>query len=137
MATRRTTWNAAVAMPHGWAGAELWHLIRDSLLFEDGDRLVLLAGVPPEWLSGKETLSVTGMPTYFGTCSFEWKPSDAGATLTLTGKAAPAQGFALRLPASLKATVKVKSKRLKPARGGDVILPVGTTRAEITFGPGK
>lgn len=129
----RTTWNPSVAMPHGWAGAELWHLIRDSLLFEDGDRLVLLAGVPPEWLTGKETLSVTGMPTYFGPCSYAWNPADGGATLALTGKAAPAQGFALRLPASLKATVKVKGKRLKPARGGDVILPVGTKEAEIRF----
>jgi len=133
----RTTWNAAVARPHGWAGAELWHLIRDSLLFEDGDRLVLLAGVPPEWFSANEPIRVANMPTYFGTCSFEWKPSDGGAALTLTGKAAPAQGFVLRLPAALKANAKVKGKRLKPARGGDVMLPVGKTRAEITFGAGK
>jgi len=124
-------------MPHGWAIAELWHLIRDSLLFEDGDRLVLLAGVPTEWLTGKETVAVEGVPTYFGPCSCAWNPASAGATLTLTGKAAPAQGFVLRLPQSLKAAVTVNGKRVRPARGGDVILPAGTKRAEITFGASK
>ncbi|HUU93909.1 MAG TPA: hypothetical protein VM238_22170 [Phycisphaerae bacterium] len=133
----RTAWNPSVAMPHGWAGAELWLLIRDSLLVEDGDRLVLLAGVPPEWVAGNETMAVANMPTYFGTCSFEWKPADGGATLTLTGTAAPAQGFLLQLPASLKATVSVKGKRLRPSRGGDVVLPLGTTQAQIQFPQGK
>jgi len=129
----RTTWNPSVAMPHGWAGAELWLLIRDSLLVEDGDRLILLAGVPPEWFAGNETMAVQNMPTYFGTCSFEWNPSDGGATLTLTGTAAPAQGFVLHLPRSLKAAVTVKGKPVKPSRGGDVVLPVGTTQAQIRF----
>jgi len=133
----RTTWNPSVAMPHGWAIAELWLLIRDSLLFEDGDRLVLLAGVPHQWLAGNEPITVAGMPTYFGPCSFEWKPADGGATLTLTGKAAPAQGFRLPLPPSLKATVTVKGKRIRPARGGNVILPVGTKEARIAFGTAR
>jgi len=131
----RTTWNASVAMPHGWAVAELWHLIRDSLLFEDGDRLVLLGGVPPEWFAGKQPTAVAGLPTYFGPCSFAWKPTDGGATLVLTGKAAPAQGFVLRLPKSLKATVKVGGKRLKAVGDGDFLLPLGTQEAAVAFAP--
>ena len=133
----RTTWNASVAMPHGWAVAELWHLVRDSLLFEDGDRLVLLGGVPPEWLAGKEPIAVAGLPTYFGPCSFAWKPTDGGATLVLTGKAAPAQGFILRLPKSLKAEVKVGGKRLKAVSDGDFLLPLGTQEAAVAFAPGR
>ncbi|KPJ70599.1 MAG: hypothetical protein AMS14_10325 [Planctomycetes bacterium DG_20] len=129
----RTTWTSSVAMPHGWAIAELWHLLRDSLLVEDGDRLVLLAGVPPEWFTGGETMAVANMPTYFGPCSFEWKPSDGGATLALTGTAAPAQGFVLRLPEPLQAAVTVDGKRLKAARGGEVVLPLGTKQARIQF----
>ena len=134
----RTTWNPSVAMPHGWAIAEMWLLLRDALLFEDGDRLVLLGGVPQEWLAGKEPIKVEGMPTYFGPCSFEYAPAaDGGATLTLTGKAAPAEGFVLRLPAALRPTVKEDGKTLKGKANGDFPLPAGTKKAEITFGETK
>ena len=131
----RTTWKPSVAMPHGWAIAELWHLVRDSLLFEDGDRLVLLAGVPPEWLAGKDTVAVEGMPTYFGPCSFTYGPAEGGAALVLSDKAAPAEGFVLRLPKSLGAKVKVDGKPLAPTPGGDFILPLGAKRAEIAVPP--
>jgi len=133
----RTTWNPSVAMPHGWAIAEMWLLLRDALLFEDGDRLVLLGGLPQEWLTGKEPIAVAGLPTYFGPCSFAWKPTDGGATLVLTGKAAPAQGFVLRLPKSLKAEVKVAGKTLKAVGDGDFLLPLGTQEATVAFAPGR
>ena len=42
----RTTWNGSVAMPHGWAIAEVHLLLRDCLAYEDDGRLVLFAGVP-------------------------------------------------------------------------------------------
>jgi len=129
----RTTWNPSVAMPHGWAGAELWHLIRDSLIVENGDRLVLLAGVPPDWLTGSEPITVAEMPTYFGTCSFTWKPADGGATLTLTGTAAPAQGFLLPLPPSLKARVKADGRPVRSIRGARFVLPPRTKHAQIRF----
>ena len=129
----RTTWDPSVAMPHGWANAEMWLLMRDALLFEDGDRLVLLGGAPAEWLTGKRPISIAGMPTYFGPCSFAYTRVEGGAVLTLTGEAAPADGFVLRLPASLKATVKVGSNTIQPQAGGDFLLPSGTKRAEIAF----
>jgi hypothetical protein len=62
----RTTWDKHVAMPHGWATAELHLLIRDSLLHEDGDKLVLL-------------------PTHFGACSFRYVSGFDGSTLELSG----------------------------------------------------
>src|SRR5262249_20813163 len=36
-------------MPHAWASAELVNLVRDMLLYEDGDTLVVGAGVPAAW----------------------------------------------------------------------------------------
>src|SRR5207248_1937604 len=53
-----TNWKKGVAMPHGWAIAEMALLLRDALAFEDGGRLVLLAGVPVEWLRGKQAFSI-------------------------------------------------------------------------------
>ena len=129
----RTTWDPSVAMPHGWANAEMWLLMRDALLFEDGDRLVLLGGAAAEWLAGRRPIRVEGMPTYFGPCSFAYTRVEGGAVLTLTGEAAPADGFVLRLPASLQASVKVGGKAVPPQAGGDFLLPSGTKRAEIAF----
>jgi hypothetical protein len=128
----RTTWKSSVAMPHGWAVAEFWLLLRDSLLFEDGDHLVLLAGVPAEWLTGKEGVRVEGAPTYFGPASFAWARADGGATLTLAGDASPPEGFVLRLPQSIKATVTAAGKTLA-AKGGDFLIPPRTKRAEVAF----
>ena len=130
----RTTWDGSVAMPHGWAIAEVWLLMRDALLFEDADRLVLLGGVPAEWLTGKQPIKIEGMPTYFGPCSYEYMRVEGGAVLKLTGEAAPAEGFILRLPATLNATVKAGGKAIKPQAGGDFPLPPGTKRAEIALG---
>ncbi|MBE3135421.1 MAG: hypothetical protein IMZ55_18295 [Acidobacteria bacterium] len=111
--------------------AEVWLLIRDALLFEDGNRLVLLGGVPAEWLGGRETVAVERMPTHFGPCSFTYAPADGGAAMVLAETAAPAEGFILRLPASLGARVTADGKPAKAAPNGDVPLPLGTKHVEI------
>jgi len=72
----RTTWNGDVAMPHGWAIAEVWLLLRDSLLFEDGDRLILFGGVPPQWFKDPKGMEITGAPTYFGDCSVKLESTE-------------------------------------------------------------
>ena len=48
----RTKWNGDVAMPHGWAIAEVHLLLRDCLAYEDNQQLVLFAGVPEELVHG-------------------------------------------------------------------------------------
>ena len=131
----RTTWKSSVAMPHGWAIAELWLLLRDSLAFEDENRLVLLAGVPADWLAAKEGIAVERLPTYFGPLSFAWTAGDGKATLTFSGTAAPPDGFVLRLPPRLKPTVTADGRPIAPKSGGDFLLPATTKRAEITFNP--
>jgi hypothetical protein len=106
--------------------------MRDSLAFEDENRLVLLAGVPPEWLTYADGISVEALPTYFGPLSFAWSWEERGARLTLSG-AAPPDGFVLRLPATLKASVIVGGKALEARSGGDFVLPAKTVQAEVKF----
>jgi len=130
----RTTWNHGVAMPHGWAIAEMWLLMRDCLLHEDGDRLVLLAGVAPQWLTGSKPVAVEQMPTHFGPCSLSYEPSARGAVLKLTGKASPPGGYVLRLPAGLAAKVAIEGKVISPSANGDLLLPAGTKEVRLTFG---
>ncbi|MDX1950557.1 MAG: hypothetical protein SFY81_00140 [Verrucomicrobiota bacterium] len=121
----------SVAMPHGWAIAELHLLMRDSLLFENGNRLVLFAGVSPGTLRSGGPILLNQFPTYFGMLNLEYAGENGEAVLKLGGRAKPSEGFLLRLPPELNATVETGGKEV-PGEG-DFILPPGTTKATIRF----
>jgi hypothetical protein len=127
----RTNWKPTVAMPHGWAIAEFALLLRDCLLFEDGNRLVLLAGTPEDWFTRSEGMSFKHMPTHFGSCSLSYTPDRRGARLTLSG-ATPPEGFVLRMPKAMRTKVTVDKSPAKTFTG-DVILPSGTKLARLEF----
>lgn len=129
----KTTWNGDIAMPHGWAIAEMNLLLRDSLAFEDEQKLVLLGGVPADWFKKQDGMSVENMPTHFGNLSFKYLTTDAAATLTLSGKADPSGGFILRLPKEFSATIKAHGKDIARAENGDVPLPPKTEQVEISW----
>ena len=131
----RTTWNPGVAMPHGWAIAELWLLVRDSLVFEDGERLVLLGGVPPAWFTGTEPIILEGLPTWFGPLTFKYAGSGGTARVELSG-ADPPGGFVLRLPVTPGASVIADGRPAEALEGGGFLLPRGTKGAAITLGGG-
>jgi len=133
----RTTWKSSVAMPHGWAVAELHLLLRDCLLFEDGGRVVLLAGVPPEWFTAAGGMAFDNMPTHFGSLSLRYKPTTGGAELALTGPAEPPGGFELRMPAPGGLKVMAAGKTLAGSPNGGYVLPSGTRRARIAFSAPK
>jgi hypothetical protein len=99
----RTTWphskdkpgaNLSVAMPHGWAIAEMWLLMRDSVVFEDDGALVLFAGIAPEWFRDPRGMGIAGWRTHYGSLSLEWRPG----SLRIGGDADPPRGFRLMLP---------------------------------------
>jgi hypothetical protein len=137
----RTTWpiernkdgssKSSVAMPHGWAIAELHLLLRDALLFEDGDTLMLLAGVPPEWFRHPAGMKVEEMPTHFGSCSFDFQPQPGGATFAL--KAAAPGGGVLRLPTSLKVKAVADGKPLARTATGGIVIPPRATRVDLRY----
>jgi hypothetical protein len=129
----RTTWKPGVAMPHGWAIAELWLLIRDSLVFEDRDRLVLFGGVSPDWFRGKQGMTIENLPTHFGKCSLRYTVTDNTAKLTIAGDATPTGGFILRMPKSTVAKASADGKPLVCADNGDIAIPNGTKQVEIGF----
>ena len=129
----RTNWNPSVAMPHGWAVAETWLLLRDCLVCEEENRLHLLRGVPGAWLTGGEGVSVRNLPTYFGKCSFEYAPEQGGATLTLSADASPPEGFVFRLPESLSAKAVADGMEVPRSDKGDWILPPSTRRVRVQW----
>ena len=129
----RTKWNGDVAMPHGWAIAEVHLLLRDCLAYEDGRQLVLFAGVPPSWFTDQAGMTIKNLPTHFGRLDVSWNTTAGGAALRLDGGATPPDGFLLPLPDSLKPQVSVGGQEIKLTPRG-FVLPAGTTQAEIHFG---
>jgi hypothetical protein len=113
-------WPGNVAMPHGWSLAELWLLMRDSLLFEDGHRLVLLAGVPEDWLLGGAPIRVE-LPTEFGPAGYSYRYHDGVGKLTLLGHHPPG-GYLLRLPADFSAQDQA-GRSLATGEGGAFVIP--------------
>ncbi len=129
----RTTWNGSVAMPHGWAIAEVHLLLRDCLAYEDGSHLVLFAGVPVDWFTNRAGMRIRNMPTHFGALNVSWETSGQSATLHLDGKATPPEGFVLSLPESLHPAVSVGGKAVEDTQRG-YVLPTKTKQAHIHFG---
>lgn len=129
----RTTWNPRVAMPHSWSVAEFHLLLRDCLAFEDGDRLVLLAGIPESWFTHPDGLSVTNLPTHFGPLSFTLAQQPADAVLTFTGSCAPPGGFRLRLPLALSAGAYADGLILTREPNGDFVLPANARNVHVTW----
>ncbi len=136
----RTTWphskerpgeNRAVAMPHGWSIAEFWLLMRDSVAFEDEDRIVLLAGVPPEWFRHPSGMAAAKLATWFGDLSLAWTTSGSTAELHLDGSADPPGGFVLRLPPGLAAEASAGAQPLKPGADGDLRIPRGVQNVSL------
>lgn len=138
----RTTWphskekpgeNRSVAMPHGWALAEFWLLMRDSIVHEDDSRLILLGGVPPDWFRSKEGMRVRSLPTHFGSLDFDYRRTSNGAELTLGGSSAPPGGHILRLPTELAAGLAPGIHGVSIDPSGDLQLLPGTRNVTLRF----
>ncbi len=80
--------------PNLWTSAELFLLLRDVLVREDGDRLVIGSGVPLLWMDAP--FSIRNLPTRFGPVSFSYEP--VGHRVTLEMDQAPPGGFTAAFP---------------------------------------
>ena len=70
-------------MPHNWGSAEFIRLMLHLLVFERGDELHLLEGLPPTWLKPEAVTAVNKALTRFGEISLELRVSKDGRTATL------------------------------------------------------
>ena len=138
----RTTWpcnkerpgdNLSVAMPHGWAIAEFWLLMRDSIVYENDDRLVLFAGMAPEWFRHPAGIRVRNLRTHFGTFSVEYKPGPKSAVMSLAGSTQSGDGYALSLPEGFAAGVNADGRKLVLSQDGVWDLPHDAKEVTILF----
>ena len=92
-------------MPHAWAAASYATLVREMLVSEREDHVVLFSGVPGWWFEDDRTITMVDAPTHFGPLNLHTEGSVQNADgvwegvlrLTLSG-AEPLQGFRWELP---------------------------------------
>jgi hypothetical protein len=71
---------------HGWVAADVVSFIRNMLLFEEGDRLILTPAIPDDWVFETASIKLERAATYFGEVDFTLAFGDRNATLVLKGK---------------------------------------------------
>jgi len=69
-------------MPEAWGNANLVNLLRDMLLQERNDDLVVMAGIPADWIQVGQEIALQNTPvTVGGTVSFRLRYASAGKML--------------------------------------------------------
>jgi len=68
---------------HGWAAAEWVMMIRNLFVREEGDSLVLGAGIFPDWLKPHKTIGFGPTPTPYGKVALQVRAGDNGLTVDL------------------------------------------------------
>jgi hypothetical protein len=84
--------------PHGWTAAEIFLLLRDCLVREEDDKLIIGSGVPAAWM--QQAFSVRNLPTHFGSVSFSFTPETN--TLDLQVDKMPTGGILAEFPAPVE-----------------------------------
>jgi len=78
-------------MPHTWVGSAYVNTIRTLFVYEDENdsALILASGVKEEWLNSPSGVSVSNMPTYYGTVSYSIKKNNNKITISLDNELNP------------------------------------------------
>ena len=85
-------------MPHTWIGADLITGVRNLMLFECAERLVLLSGVPEAWVIEGTGLRLENMPSYFGAVSLVAAEQDGKFRFELRSRINAPKGVVLHWP---------------------------------------
>jgi len=106
-------------MPHTWVGGAFINAIRAMFVYEDGDRLILLAGIDPAWVEEADGVKLEGFPTFFGTLDISGRVDDGDWLITIGGSADPPDGAVLHMPSDRGISrVEVDGKVVELADGG-------------------
>jgi hypothetical protein len=70
---------------HVWAAAEWIIMIRNCMVREDQDRLIIASGILPEWLTQLDPITFGPAPTSFGNISISVIPSEKNIEVRWNG----------------------------------------------------
>ncbi|MBU4175644.1 MAG: hypothetical protein KKB90_03355 [Actinobacteria bacterium] len=69
----------------GWSAGDIFNFVRNLLVMEERDKLVLIPVAREEWFAAGERIEVKGAPTYFGVVSYLIESKDEYIEFTLPG----------------------------------------------------
>ncbi len=119
-------------MPHTWVGAGLINSIRGLFLYEDGDTLVIGAGVDPKWIEEGKQIRILNAPTRFGKMNIEMHRNGKDVLVELSGDAVPPDGIILKSPLREPATsVTINGKPSTSTNNNEILIQ--NLPAEIIF----
>ena len=70
---------------HGWAIADFLLAVRNGLLFEEGDHLVITPALPEDWTLENSVIKVEDAATYFGKVNYAIAFGERTGTLVVNG----------------------------------------------------
>jgi len=110
-------------MPHTWCGSDFIRSALDLLAYEDGDRLVLAAGVPVEWTDPGERVAVAGLVTHFGPLGYRMSSEPERVVVTIDRLRELPPGGVVVTPPGLDASdeVTVNGREAVVVDGGVVV----------------
>lgn len=116
---------------HGWAAAEWVVMMRNLFVREEGQRLVIGAGIPTDWLDRSERLSMGPAPTAFGPLEISIQPAKDSVEVTLRHEwRTPPRAIDLALPGCRPQTVDASQRSVVLQRTShEVRMPVAREHA--------
>jgi hypothetical protein len=119
-------------MPHTWVGSDFVNSVRAMFVYEEDNQLVLLAGVPHEWLA-QEGVVIAGWPTFFGKLDLRAALTEAALAVELDGTAQPPGGYRLVLPDATPREVLIDGQPVSAVTSGSLALPPSTSRIVVKW----
>jgi hypothetical protein len=118
-------------LPHAWVASDYVRSVLDLFAYERGERLVLAAGIPQEWLGG-EGVAIEGLRTPQGALSYSLRREGGRLHLDLRGDAAPPGGFVLALPHRKVRAARIDGRRAS-AEHDELEIARAPARVEVEF----
>ena len=86
-------------MPHTWVGSDFIRAVTDFFAYEEGDRLVLGAGIPEAWARSATGVGVQRLGTHYGPLSYTLADDGTAATFEIeAGPTIPPGGLVVHAP---------------------------------------
>ena len=126
-------------MPHAWFCAAYINLLRNMLVRESGDDLLLFSGVPASWLAPGKEISISGFPTLHGDVTYHVMSSDTAIEIAIGPGSRPRGSYTVILPDNIEpSTVLVDGRELdvdSTTRGVRLPSSARDVRVNVTRSP--
>ena len=109
-------------MPHTWIGAGYVNVIRNMFIFEDDAKLYLGRGIPVEWVSEGEKISIKDMPTHFGPISYTLESNKDSIEVDIDGDIKKTKKiiFVIPIPAADVKSISINGKKHTKWKNGEI-----------------